>query len=375
MNYKAKVYLVGDDERELVPLEETGFIQESDLQELLANYPDLIPGDQIDPENPRRWILVSREMGIPAAEDEGNRWSLDHLFLDQDGIPTFIECKRASDTRIRREVVAQMLEYAANGVEYWNVDRLRQVASEVSQSRNTSLDEEIIELLGDDADLTSVEDYWDTVERNLKERKVRLIFVADSTPKELRRLVEFLNEEMANIEVLAVEIKSYKGIGSNKSQALVPRVIGLTETIRSKKKKTSSVDKKLTPADFFEKCAPEATSFFKGVIRQAEKRNFVVRWGHKGFSIRAKLRKNGALSSFVYVKLPDEFQFYFDGESFLSRNPISPFRIMLKDLGVFSESGEHTLIATVSNAGEERLQEIYENIILEKIDSLLEKHA
>ena len=236
MKYKAKIYLVGNEKSELVPLEETGFVKESDLQELLVEYPDLIPGDQIDPENPRRWLLVSREMGVPADKAEGNRWSLDHLFLDQDGIPTFIECKRANDTRNRREVVAQMLDYAANGVEYWNVDRLRQVASEVSQSRGVSLDEEVIELLGNDADLSTVDDYWDEVEKNLRERKVRLIFVSDSTPKELRRLVEFLNEEMANIEVLAVEIKSYKGVGKNKNQALVPRVIGLTEASRSLKK-------------------------------------------------------------------------------------------------------------------------------------------
>lgn len=35
-------------------------------------------------------------------------WSLDHLFLDQDGVPTLAEVKSASDTRLRREVVGQM---------------------------------------------------------------------------------------------------------------------------------------------------------------------------------------------------------------------------------------------------------------------------
>ena len=40
-----------------------------------------------------------------------------------------VECKRASDTRTRREVVAQMLDYAANGTQYWPIDRLRQAAA------------------------------------------------------------------------------------------------------------------------------------------------------------------------------------------------------------------------------------------------------
>lgn len=235
MSYKSKIYLVGKEKGKLMPLEETGFVQESDLQELLADYPDLIPGDQINSDAPRRWLLVSREVGVPDENDGTDRWSLDHLFLDQDGIPTFVECKRSSDTRNRREVVAQMLDYVANGVEYWDVASLRQTAAEEATSRGKLLDQQILELLGENADSDSVEEYWNIVEDNLKEHNVRLIFVADSIPKELRRLVEFLNEEMAKIEVLAVELKSYQGI--NNEQALVPRVVGLTETIRAAKQK------------------------------------------------------------------------------------------------------------------------------------------
>jgi len=90
----AKVFLVDRTAGGLIALEESGYVTEDTLQGLLADYPDLLPGDQIDPENPRRWLLVSREMGIPGDTDETGRWSLDHLFLDQDAISTFVECKR-----------------------------------------------------------------------------------------------------------------------------------------------------------------------------------------------------------------------------------------------------------------------------------------
>jgi len=40
--------------------------------------------------------------------------SLDHLFLDEAGVPTLVEVKRSSDTRARREMVAQMLDYFNN---------------------------------------------------------------------------------------------------------------------------------------------------------------------------------------------------------------------------------------------------------------------
>ena len=111
------IYLLND-EGELVGMEETPYASEDLLQQLLAKYPRLLAGDQIDSSSPRKWLLVTRELPIlPLEGDTGNMW-LDHLFLDQDAIPTLIEVKRSSDTRLRREVVGQMLDYAANAVAY-----------------------------------------------------------------------------------------------------------------------------------------------------------------------------------------------------------------------------------------------------------------
>ena len=82
---------------DLTEMAETAFAAEIDLQQLLARHPDLLAGDQIDPGTPRRWLLVSREVGIPDQEQGGSRWALDHLFLDQDDVPTLVEVKRGSD--------------------------------------------------------------------------------------------------------------------------------------------------------------------------------------------------------------------------------------------------------------------------------------
>ena len=48
------------------------------------------------------------------------------------------------------------------------------------------------------------------VETNLRAANLRLLFVADGIPDELTRVVEFLNEQMPRIEVLAVEIKQFQ---------------------------------------------------------------------------------------------------------------------------------------------------------------------
>ena len=67
--------------------------------------------------------------------------------------------------------------------------------------------------------------FWERVATNLAAARLRLLFVADDIPDPLERVVEFLNAQMARIEVLAVEIKQFKG---DSRQTLVPRVIGRT---------------------------------------------------------------------------------------------------------------------------------------------------
>ena len=113
------------DDGELVEMTEQPYGTEDLLQKLLADHPKLMDGDQAYGDEPRRFLLVSREMSLSSDKDGSGRWSVDHLFLDQDAIPTIVEVKRSSNTQIRREVVGQMLDYAANAVVYWPVETLR----------------------------------------------------------------------------------------------------------------------------------------------------------------------------------------------------------------------------------------------------------
>jgi len=102
----------------LVSLAERPYDLEDDLQALIAAHPELLAGAQIDPEDPRRFILVRREAPVAGME-------LDHPFLDQDGIPTLVETKRSTNLQTRREVVAQMIDYAANAKAEWSAEKLR----------------------------------------------------------------------------------------------------------------------------------------------------------------------------------------------------------------------------------------------------------
>ena len=67
------------------------------------------------------------------------------------------------------------------------------------------------------------EDYWEKVDNHLKTGRIRLLFVADEIPSELKQIVEFLNQQMNPAEVLAIEIKQHTG---QEQSTFVPRVIG-----------------------------------------------------------------------------------------------------------------------------------------------------
>jgi hypothetical protein len=231
------IYLVrGQDE--LVEMRETPYEAEDVLQALIAKFPSLLSGDR-DGEAMRRWVLVGREAALPDDQDAGGRWSVDHLFLDQEAVPTIVEVKRSSDTRIRREVVGQMLDYAANGVVYWPLEQLRELFARQCERDEQDPDEVIAALVGDEVD---VEEFWQRAGDNLRAGKVRMVFVSDDIPRELRRVVEFLNGQMNPAEVIAIEVKQY--LSSDGTRTLVPRVIGQTAEVEARKGRRSSGDRR-----------------------------------------------------------------------------------------------------------------------------------
>jgi hypothetical protein len=103
----AAIYLLQNDST-LIAMESRPYDSERLLQQLLAQYPHLLAGEQMDLEAPRRWLLISRELPVPIEEGGEGRWAVDHLFLDQDGVPTIVEVKRGSDSRIRREATLEL---------------------------------------------------------------------------------------------------------------------------------------------------------------------------------------------------------------------------------------------------------------------------
>lgn len=202
------------------PLTATDYQDEAALQKLIADHPEVLDGERITPGDPRRWLLISREMGIPDSPESGDRWAVDHLLLDQDARPTLVEVKRGDNSEIRRRVVGQMLDYAAHATRYWTADTIRDVL-EAQESGEEPARARVATLVEPEGE--TYEEFWERVRNNLRDENIRLLFVADRIPDDLANVVGFLNRHMApRVEVLAVELKQFRGEGV---RTLVPRVV------------------------------------------------------------------------------------------------------------------------------------------------------
>lgn len=201
-----------------------------ELQDLLNRNYDLLPGDQIDPDDPCRWMLIKREMPVL------DRWSVDFFFVDHNATPTFVECKRSDDTDARRKVVGQMLDYAANGHRYWTRDVLRTEADATAAAQGSTIEEAVARLLGRAEG--GVDEFFEAVEANLLKRQIRVIFFLEDSSFELQSIVEFLNEQTKESEILLVEARQYR-LGEQ-DRIVVPTLFGFTERARMAKRSAAA---------------------------------------------------------------------------------------------------------------------------------------
>lgn len=192
------------------------------MQQLVARYPELIS------DGDGELLLIAREPSIGDGEAMG-RWALDHLFVTKSAVPVLVELKRATDTRLRREVVGQLIDYAANASAHWEPGT---IASSFARTVGADKANALLTAFIGDSDF---ENFWEQVDSNLVAGRIKLVFVADVIPRELATVVEFLNEQM-KADVRAVELRWYAEEASG-ATTLSPRVIGETSRSVAKNKR------------------------------------------------------------------------------------------------------------------------------------------
>jgi hypothetical protein len=219
----------------LIPMREQVYQAEAVLEQLLAESPALLAGD--DDSATHRWILVSR-----GADQAGP----DYVFLDEQGVPTLVEVTRSADPHASRELVGQMIDFAANVIAYQDPARLRATLESRCRDEGREVQDVLHEDLGIDMEPAH---FWQHVRVNMSVGRLRLIFAADAIPPDLRRIVEFMNEQMSPTEMVALEIRQYAEDGGRQN-TLVSRVFGWTAAAQRRKGGGGSPQAKWTWEDF-----------------------------------------------------------------------------------------------------------------------------
>lgn len=144
-------------------------------------------------------------------------------------VPTLIECKLIANSESRREVVGQIIEYAANARAEWSDGRLRELAN---AQWATSVNE-IDKLLESELGVEDVDAFWLKVDDNLAAGRIRLIIAGDHIHTNVQRMIEYLNGEMRNAEVYGLEVSCYGPDSDN--VVMMTRVIGRVQAVVDKR--------------------------------------------------------------------------------------------------------------------------------------------
>lgn len=229
-----------------VPLDETKYSQEDQFQEFLFLNPEVM-GIVNDDGIMIKMVPIAREVPVP--DDAGNNFYIDLLCLDEEGLVNIIEVKRCCDSRIRREVIGQIFDYASNLCYSSDVSTLHNYYLQSLSGGVGGVDQSPL------YNTLETEEYWEKVRVNLQAGKIRLIITADGIPENLKRIIEFLNKQMNPAELIGIDLRKF---GHEDYEVYTSTVIGSTE--ESKAKKGTVQAKKNWDIESFLKDIEEQTS-------------------------------------------------------------------------------------------------------------------
>lgn len=213
----------GQRPRELVE----GYADEKQLQEFLRDHADLIPVEEFELGTPQLLCIGWEVHGASGYEDL--------LYVDETGLLTIVETKLKKNPEARREVVAQILEYAAD-TWTWTADDIEQRAQRffarkecTEEYRGLTFEEALRRFLektaSDPQEPFSYADFLDRVEQNLSNGHIRLVIAIDKPLDTLRKLVEYINLFSEHFEMYLFQLRLFKDVARDQN-IFVPALFG-----------------------------------------------------------------------------------------------------------------------------------------------------
>ncbi len=192
------------------------------LQSLLWDNPELVPLEEIEP-GAGKLIPLAREMAL---QKRGSSVFLDMLAVTTRGRIVLIECKLWRNPQARREVVAQILEYAAL-LRRWSYADL---TAQLKTRHGWTSANPIFELASIASECLPESAFCDAVARSLRLGEFDLVVAGDGIREDMHAISEHLRDRGARLTL--VEFQVWKD--ETGERVVVPQIPFRTEVFRQR---------------------------------------------------------------------------------------------------------------------------------------------
>ena len=270
-----------------MPVKQVDVRAESEIQKLLAEAPYLIPVEDMR-QDASSLVVAVPELTLP------NGTSIDILAFSPDGDIAVIECKLETNAESRRQVVGQILEYAAS---LWGMT-YEDLSHRIEQRIGKPLDVLVEEAVAGEWDNES---FKKGIIASLETGSFLLIIVVDKINDTLRSIIHYLNAtSRPAFGIYALEMQQFQ---FEDVEILVPHLHG--QALRDQRAATRP-RRRWTPEQFFQimqqSVPPEILQIAKDLYHWAEETADRVWMGsgtQKGSFTFHYLRDNKTISVFT----------------------------------------------------------------------------
>jgi len=204
------------------PAESGGLkLNERRLQELLHRYPTLLPVRELEPGF-SNLVSVCMELPTPAGY-------VDNLFVTTSGDIVLTECKLWRNPEARREVVAQVIDYA-HSMAAWTYEDLNAAIQKGIGSNDAKIASPLVSLATAGGELSEPE-FIDAVSRNLRLGRLLLLVVGDGIREGVESLTSYLQVHAGFHFTLGIVEMAIYQLPEDHRLLVQPRVLARTVNI------------------------------------------------------------------------------------------------------------------------------------------------
>jgi hypothetical protein len=184
---------------------------EADIQALIHSHPAVLPIDEIDRAFAEP-VPICRELNTPAGP-------LDNFLVTASGGPVLVECKLWRNPQARREVVAQVLDYAKE-LARWN-------AADIDREVRRRTGRTLADIVRATIPHLDEPAFYDSLTRNLARGRCLLLIVGDGIREGVEAIFDHLRDQGAlQFSFGLVELPSFQLPGGEK--LVTPRLLART---------------------------------------------------------------------------------------------------------------------------------------------------